>query len=100
MGEAYVYLMTNDRHTVLYTGSTNNLRKRVYLHRKRLVPGFTRKYNAHKLVYFESQPDMDAARIREQQIKGLNRDKKNTLVNAMNDGWHDLYSALGRESEL
>jgi putative endonuclease len=96
MTEAYVYLLTNDRNTVLYAGSTNNLRKRVYHHKNRLVPGFTKKYNIGKLVYFEVHPDMTTACARERQIKGYNRDKKNGLINAMNNEWADLYDDLQR----
>jgi putative endonuclease len=88
---AYVYILTNDRQTALYTGSTNELRNRVRHHKHRLVPGFTRRYNVHRLVYFETLSGMDAARIRERQIKGLMRAKKEALINAANPAWRDLY---------
>ena len=65
MAAAYVYILTNDRRTVLYTGATNDLRARVRHHKHRLVLGFTRRHNVHRLVYFERLSDMDAARTRE-----------------------------------
>ena len=80
MAAAYVYILTNDRRTVLYTGATNDLRARVRHHKHRLVPGFTRRYNVHRLVYFERLSDMDAARTRELQIKRLLRVKKEALA--------------------
>ncbi len=84
MEVGYVYILTNDRNTVLYTGSTSNLSKRIYHHKHRLVPGFSKKYNVHKLVYFESLPGMTTARDRERQIKGMSRAKKEALINAVN----------------
>ena len=95
MAAAYVYILTNDRRTVLYTGATNDLRARVRHHKHRLVPGFTRRYNVHRLVYFERLSDMDAARTRELQIKGLLRVKKEALVCSMNHAWRDLYLEIG-----
>jgi putative endonuclease len=90
MGVGYVYILTNDRETVLYTGCTNNLQKRIYHHKHRLVPGFSKKYNVHRLVYFERLPSMDAARWREHQIKGLSRAKKDGMINAVNPSRRDL----------
>lgn len=94
MSSAYVYLLTNDRKTVLYTGSTNDLRARVRHHKRRLVPGFTQRYNVHRLVYFEALGNMSAARKRERQLKGLLRAKKEALVNASNPAWRDLYPEI------
>ena len=94
MKRAYVYILTNDRLNVLYTGSSNDLRKRLVHHKRRLVPGFTRKYNVHRLVYFEAMPDMDAARRRERQIKGMCRAKKQTLIDAFNPQRLDLFESL------
>lgn len=90
MTKGFVYILTNDRHTVLYTGCTNNLDKRLYHHKHRLVPGFTKKYNVHKLIYFEELPDMVKARRRERQIKGSARAKKEALIAGVNSGWSDL----------
>lgn len=96
MEQAYVYVLTNDRQTVLYTGSTNDLRKRLCHHKRRLVPGFTKKYNVHKLVYFEALPNMEAARRREREIKGMTRIKKEGLIDRMNGGRRDLFDELRR----
>jgi putative endonuclease len=90
----YVYIMTNKRNTVLYTGVTNNIRKRVCEHRQKLVEGFTKKYNLVKLVYYESFGDPDSAIKREKQIKVGSRKKKEDLINSVNEEWQDLYEAL------
>jgi putative endonuclease len=87
----YVYLMTNKNNTVIYTGVTSNLRKRVYEHKQKLVKGFTKRYNLDKLVYYEVFDDPYYAISREKQIKGGSRQKKIDLVNNMNKGWKDLY---------
>jgi len=85
-----VYIMTNARNTILYTGVTNNLERRVYEHKNKLVPGFTSKYNATKLVYFEPTDDIRAAIMREKQIKAGSRAKKIELIEKENKGWDDL----------
>jgi len=86
----YIYLITNRTNRVLYTGVTNNLVRRLYEHRNRLIPGFTSHYCADKLVYFEQTPDVRAAIAREKQIKGWTRVKKNALVEAQNPHWKDI----------
>ena len=78
--------------------STSDLLKRVYLHKQQLVPGFTQKYNADRLIYFEALSDMNAARKREKQLKGFARAKKIALVNALNPTWRDLSEDFDRES--
>jgi putative endonuclease len=90
----YVYIMTNKYNTVLYTGVTNDLRRRVYEHKAKLVSGFTSKYNVTKLVYYEVCGDAMSAIAREKQIKGGSRQKKVDLVNGMNSEWRDLYEEL------
>ncbi len=90
----YVYIMTNRHNTVLYTGVTNDLKKRVWQHREKLVEGFTKRYNVTKLVYYEVFDDVRVAIAREKQIKGGSRQKKIDLVNRMNSGWRDLYDDL------
>ena len=85
----YVYIMTNKSRT-LYTGVTNDLERRVYEHKKKLVPGFTTKYNITRLVYFEVTQDVGAAIAREKQIKGWLRTKKIALIDSVNLGWADL----------
>ncbi|WP_293154703.1 GIY-YIG nuclease family protein [Okeania sp. SIO2C9] len=89
--EYYIYIMTNKRNTVLYTGVTNDLIKRVYEHKSKLVEGFTKKYNINKLVYFEMYENPSEAIAREKQIKAGSRQKKVNLINSMNLEWKDLY---------
>jgi len=86
----YVYIMTSWSNKVLYTGVTNNLERRIYEHKNELIPGFTKKYNVSKLVYFEYTTDVREAITREKQIKGWTRQKKNDLVESMNPQWMDL----------
>lgn len=90
----YVYILTNPTRSVLYTGVTNDLRKRVFQHREKLVPGFTSRYNLSKLVFFEATPDVTSAITREKQIKGGSRARKISLIDAMNPEWNDLYDFL------
>jgi len=90
----YIYIMTNKRNTVLYTGVTNNLKRRAYEHKEKLVEGFTKKYNITKLVYYEVFYSIENAISREKQIKGGSRQKKIDLINSMNKGWRDLYEEV------
>jgi putative endonuclease len=89
-----VYILTNQRHTVLYAGVTSNLKARVYQHREKLLPGFTKRYNVHKLVYYEVGSDPAGAIAREKQIKAGSRQKKIDLIDSMNPEWRDLYDEL------
>lgn len=86
----YVYLLTTWNNKVLYTGVTNNLERRIYEHKNKLIDGFTKKYNINKLVYFEVTEDILAAIEREKQIKGWIRIKKNNLIESVNPDWRDL----------
>jgi len=90
----YIYIMTNKNKTVLYTGITNDLKRRVYEHKEKLVKGFTKKYSINKLIYYEVFRDVGNAILREKQIKGGSRAKKIELVNKMNPEWRDLYDDL------
>ena len=94
MKQGYVYIMTNKVNTVLYTGVTSNLVKRVYEHKNKLVDGFTARYNLNKLVYFEQTADVISAIEREKQIKGWNRKHKEKLIESMNPQWKDLYDTI------
>ena len=85
-----VYIMTNAHHTVLYTGVTNNLMRRVREH-KAGKSGFTKRYNVTKLVYYECGDDVNMAITREKQIKAGSRQKKIDLINSINPEWKDLY---------
>lgn len=89
-----VYIMTNERNTVLYTGVTNDLRRRADEHKQKLIEGFTKKYNLTKLVCYELFEDINAAIVREKQIKGWLRKKKIALVESMNAKWEDLALSL------
>ncbi|NPV55610.1 MAG: GIY-YIG nuclease family protein [Anaerolineae bacterium] len=92
--EYCIYIMTNKSHTVLYTGVTSNLSRRVWEHQNNVVPGFTSRYKVHKLVYYEATNDSNAAYLREKQIKGGSRQKKIDLINSMNPEWMDLSASL------
>jgi putative endonuclease len=94
MRQSYVYILTNKNNTVLYTGVTSNLKKRVWEHREKLVDGFTKQYNVTRLVYYEVFADIRDAIGREKQLKGGSRQKKIDLINSMNAEWRDLYDDL------
>ena len=89
MKEYWVYIATNASKT-LYTGVTNDLRRRMYEHKNRLVRGFTSRYRIDRLVYFESTRDVRAAIAREKQVKGWRRERKVQLVESVNPRWEDL----------
>jgi len=86
----YVYMMSNWNGKVLYTGVTNNLERRVYEHKNKLIKGFTSKYNVNKLVYFDHTEDVSVAISKEKEIKGWSRKKKNDLIEKNNPLWKDL----------
>jgi len=86
-----VYIMTNKGNSVLYTGVTGNLFNRVARHKDKVVAGFTCRYNASKLVYYEEYATMQKAVAREKQIKAGSRQKKIDLINSKNPEWKDLY---------
>ena len=86
----FVYILTNDNNRVMYIGVTSDLQRRLYEHKNGAVDGFTKKYNVHKLVYFENGPDIESAIAREKQLKGWTRAKKNALVESVNPRWEDL----------
>lgn len=86
--------MTNKRNKVLYTGITNDLKRRVYEHKEKLAEGFTKKYNITKLVYYEVFEDSNNAILREKQIKAGSRQRKIELIASANKQWRDLYEEL------
>jgi putative endonuclease len=88
----YIYIMTNKNDTVLYTGMTNDLARRVWEHKEKQVKGFTSRYNITKLVYYEIFATAYDAIAREKQIKAGSRQKKLDLINKLNPEWKDLYS--------
>jgi putative endonuclease len=87
----FVYIMTN-RSGTLYTGVTNNLERRVFEHKQKKIPGFTKKYNIDRLVYYEGTPNIEEAIAREKQIKGWLRKKKIALIESLNPVLKDLSS--------
>ena len=86
----YVYIMSKKNDTTLYTGMTDNLERRVLEHKSGLIPGFTKRYNCNKLVYYEVFSDVNQAIEREKQIKGWKRERKEELINKDNKGRYDL----------
>ena len=86
----FVYILSNWDDSILYIGVTGNLPRRLYEHKKGLVDGFAKKYNVHKLVYFENTNDVYSAISREKQLKGWTRAKKNALIQTTNPNWDDL----------
>ncbi len=89
-----VYLLSNLRNTVIYTGVSSDLKARVYQHREKLLPGFTKRYNVSKLVHYEVSDDPSVAISREKQIKAGSRQDKIDLINNSNPEWKDLYESL------
>lgn len=90
MKNYYVYILTNKNNTTLYVGVTNDLHRRLYEHQHGCIEGFTKKYNLHKLVYFEHTFNIEDAIAREKQLKGWTRKKKEALINSINKEWNDL----------
>ncbi len=94
MKHYFVYILTNKSNKVLYIGVTNNLERRMYEHKNKLIKGFTEKYNLIKLVYYEATDDIISAIKREKQLKNWHRDWKIKLINDFNPQWKDLYCEL------
>jgi len=91
---SYVYILASKRNGTLYTGVTSDLIKRVYQHKSDLVEGFTKKYQVHRLVYFEQHLDIHEAILREKRIKEWQRKWKLALIEANNPDWNDLYPEI------
>lgn len=92
MRDYYVYMLASQSR-VLYIGVTNDLERRLFEHRQKLIPGFTRKYNVTQLVYFEAFGDIRDAIAREKQLKGWRREKKFALIDSLNPLWQELTAA-------
>ena len=90
MNHYYVYIITNWNNKVLYIGVTNNIARRIYEHKNKLIDGFTKKYNVYKLVYLEEMNDVKAAISREKQLKGWKKDKKILLIESINPKLEEL----------
>ena len=87
----FIYIISNDINTVLYIGVTNNLAKRIYEHKNKVVSSFSSKYNLNKLVYYEVFPHIELAIAREKQLKAGSRKKKDLLIQSINPKYEDLY---------
>ena len=90
----YVYILTNKSNHVLYIGMTNDLKRRIYEHKNKVIEGFTSKYNVNKLVYFECTNDAKSAIEREKVLKKWARIKKCNLIEMQNPAWQDLSEML------
>jgi putative endonuclease len=86
----YTYILSNKRHTVFYTGVTNNIVRRTYEHKAKINHGFTWRYNCDKLRYFEEYASIKEAIAREKELKKFRRDWKFQLISRMNPTWRDL----------
>ena len=98
MKQYYVYILAS-RSRNLYIGVTNDLERRIYEHKRKLVLGFTSKYNIDRLVYFDATEDVQSAIAREKQIKGWLRSRKVSLIESMNPTWDDLSARWFDEKE-
>jgi len=87
----YVYILASRKHGTIYVGVTNDLVRRVYEHKQKLVPGFTKDYGVDKLVYYEIFDDPESAIVREKRLKRWKRDWKISLIETSNPNWEDLY---------
>ena len=94
MAFAYVYILASQKNGTLYTGVTSDLIKRVNEHKTDVRGGFTKRYQVHSLVYYESHDDIDSARTREKQIKAWKRQWKINLIEEENQEWVDLFPGL------
>jgi putative endonuclease len=89
-----IYILASDKNGTLYIGVTNNLAKRIYEHKNKIIKGFTEKYKVDKLVYYEIHGEVSAALYREKQLKKWNRQWKVELIEKENPGWTDLYNKI------
>lgn len=90
----FIYILTNINKTVLYTGVTNNLKRRLYEHQNKIADSFTKKYNCHFLLYFEHFSNINHAIEREKEIKKWRREKKEKLINSTNPTWKFLNNEI------
>ncbi len=89
-----VYLLASQRNGTLYVGVTSNLIGRIWQHREHVVEGFTQRYGVTRLVWYEIHATMEAAILREKQIKRWNRAWKLRLIEAVNPEWDDLWPRI------
>ena len=89
-----VYIITNFNNTTFYIGVTNDLKRRIYEHKNKIIEGFSKKYNLDKLVYYETTQDINSAIKREKQLKNWHREWKINLINKFNPEYRDLYDNI------
>ena len=94
MKTMYIYIITNKYNGTLYIGVTNNLSRRIYEHKHKIISGFSSKYNLNRLVYYEIYEDEQNAISREKTLKKFSRKDKLKLINAFNPDWNDLYNVI------
>jgi putative endonuclease len=94
MEKAFVYILTNKHRTTLYTGVKSNLRQRIKQHKDQAIPGFTKRFNIDRLVYYETHQSIEDAIYREKRIKKGTKSRKLSLIREMNPDWKDLYLDL------
>lgn len=99
MKKYFVYIPAS-KNRILYVGFTDELARRIYEHKEGLIDGFTKKYNVNRLVYYESQPDLQSARKREKQLKNWHREWKINLIESVNKEWKDLYPDIAHPLKL
>jgi putative endonuclease len=87
----YIYILTNWNNKVMYIGITNDINRRIYEHKNKIIKGFTGKYNLNKLVYYEIRNDIKASIEKEKELKNWRREKKNKLIEKFNPTWKDLF---------
>jgi putative endonuclease len=92
MKSYYIYILTNKNNSVLYVGVTNDIVRRIWEHKSKLIGGFTKKYNVDKLVYYEKFDDPNSAIAIEKQLKAGSRKNKLDLINSFNKDWKDLFN--------
>ncbi len=95
----YLYILTNRYNEVLYIGMTNDIIRRMFEHKNKLVEGFTQKYNLTKLVYYEIATDVKSAINREKQLKNWHREWKINLITEFNPEWKDLSKEIQGDAE-
>ena len=93
-GQYYVYILASHKNGTLYTGFTSDLIGRSWSHKNDVVEGFTKKYQVHRLVYYEVFEDREAAILREKQLKKWHRKWKLELIEGLNPQWKDLYKDI------
>ncbi|RDI46934.1 GIY-YIG nuclease family protein [Aquicella lusitana] len=94
MKQYFVYILASQRHGTLYTGSTSDLKKRIWQHKNNIIPGFTAKYRVHRLVYYEEHSSLVEMVRRERRIKNWCRKWKLNLIEEFNPTWKDLYEEV------